>query len=149
MDAQTASDLGLVTHLVGVADVDNTISEISANGKPANKYPGKPANSESKIVKFAESFYSDNNLSSILQGLCPDGFDSEDKLVSRQLKSLSRTAPIAVSLASNLINLAEDSDLEEGLKSELESLRTIFSTNDALEGLSALIEGRKATYSNS
>ena len=149
MDAQTASDLGLVTHLVGVADVDNTISEISANGKPANKYPGKPANSESKIVKFAESFYSDNNLSSILQGLCPEGFDSEDKLVSRQLKSLSRTAPIAVSLASNLINLAEDTDLEEGLKSELESLRTIFSTNDALEGLSALIEGRKATYSNS
>ncbi len=148
MDAQTAADLGLVTHLVEVSEVENTISEISSSGKPENKYPGKPRNVNSKIVKFAESFYSDENLSSLLLGTCPDGFDQEDKLVSRQMKALSRTAPIAISLASNLINLAEDTSLEDGLKSELDSLRTIFSTKDALEGLSALIEGRKASYSN-
>ena len=148
MDAQTAADLGLVTHLVEVSEVENTISEISSSGKPENKYPGKPRNANSKIVKFAESFYSDENLSSLLLGTCPDGFDKEDKLVSRQMKALSRTAPIAVSLASNLINLAEDTSLEDGLRSELDSLRTIFSTKDALEGLSALIEGRKASYSN-
>ena len=148
MDAQTAADLGLVTHLVEVSEVENTISEISSSGKPENKYPGKPRNANSKIVKFAESFYSDENLSSLLLGTCPDGFDQEDKLVSRQMKALSRTAPIAVSLASNLINLAEDTSLEDGLRSELDSLRTIFSTKDALEGLSALIEGRKASYSN-
>lgn len=148
MDAQTAADLGLVTHLVEVSEVENTISEISSSGKPENKYPGKPRNANSKIVKFAELFYSDENLSSLLLGTCPDGFDKEDKLVSRQMKALSRTAPIAVSLASNLINLAEDTSLEDGLRSELDSLRTIFSTKDALEGLSALIEGRKASYSN-
>jgi enoyl-CoA hydratase/3-hydroxyacyl-CoA dehydrogenase len=148
MDAQTAADLGLVTHLVEVSEVENTISEISSSGKPENKYPGKPRNANSKIVKFAESFYSDENLSSLLLGTCPDGFDQEDKLVSRQMKALSRTAPIAISLASNLINLAEDTSLEDGLRSELDSLRTIFSTKDALEGLSALIEGRKASYSN-
>ena len=149
MDAQTATDLGLVTNMVEVSEVDSMINQLSINGKPANKYPAKPVNSESKIVKFAESFYSDNNLSALLQGECPDGFDPEDKLVSRQLRSLSRVAPIAISLASNLINLAEDTSLQEGLNSELESLRTIFSTNDALEGLSALIEGRNPSYSNS
>ena len=148
MDAQTAADLGLVTHLVEVSEVENTISVISSSGKPENKYPGKPKNTSSKVVQFAESFYSDENLSSLLLGTCPDGFDKEDKIVSRQMKALSRTAPIAVSLASNLINLAEDTSLEEGLRSELDSLRTIFSTKDALEGLSALIEGRKASYSN-
>jgi hypothetical protein len=31
----------------------------------------------------------------------------------------------------------------------LENLEKIFSTDDALEGLSALIEGRKPTYQNS
>ena len=149
MDAQTATDLGLVTNMVEVSEVDSMINQLSINGKPANKYPAKPVNSESKVVKFAESFYSDNNLSALLQGECPDGFDPEDKLVSRQLRSLSRVAPIAISLASNLINLAEDTSLQEGLNSELESLRTIFSTNDALEGLSALIEGRNPSYSNS
>ena len=149
MDAQTATDLGLVTNMVEVSEVDSMINQLSINGKPTNKYPAKPVNSESKVVKFAESFYSDNNLSALLQGECPDGFDPEDKLVSRQLRSLSRVAPIAISLASNLINLAEDTSLQEGLNSELESLRTIFSTNDALEGLSALIEGRNPSYSNS
>jgi len=148
MDAQTAADLGLVTHLVEVSEVEYTISVISSSGKPENKYPGKPKNTSSKVVQFAESFYSDENLSSLLLGTCPDGFDKEDKIVSKQMKALSRTAPIAVSLASNLINLAEDTSLEEGLRSELDSLRTIFSTKDALEGLSALIEGRKASYSN-
>ena len=73
----------------------------------------------------------------------------EDKNVSRQMKSLSRTAPIALSMASNLIDIAGETDLQVGLSKELEHLEAIFSTNDALEGLSALIEGRKPTYQDS
>tara|TARA_B100001564_G_scaffold198487_1_gene166787 strand:- start:3438 stop:5522 length:2085 start_codon:yes stop_codon:yes gene_type:complete len=149
MDARTAADLGLVTNLVDVTNVDNTISSLHSTGKPADKYPGKPANSDSKVAIFAESFYSDDNLISILDGNCPEGFDSEDKNVARQMKSLSRTAPIALRMASNLIDVAGTTELSDGLSQELGNLETIFSTNDALEGLSALIEGRKPTYQNS
>ena len=149
MDARTAADLGLVTNLVDVTEVDNTISSLDSTGKPADKYPGKPANSDSKVAIFAESFYSDDNLISILDGNCPEGFDSEDKNVARQMKSLSRTAPIALRMASNLIDVAGTTELSDGLSQELGNLETIFSTNDALEGLSALIEGRKPTYQNS
>ena len=149
MDAKTATDLGLVTNLVDVSDVDSMIATLDSQGKPANKYPSKPQNPESKIAQFAESFYSDENLDSILNGNCPDGFDSEDKLVSRQMKSLSRTAPIALRMASGLIDAAGETDLAEGLSQELGKLEAIFSTDDALEGLSALIEGRKPTYQNS
>ena len=149
MDARTAADLGLVTNLVDVTEVDNTISSLDSTGKPADKYPGKPANSDSKVAIFAESFYSDDNLISILDGNCPEGFDSEDKNVARQMKSLSRTAPIALRMASNLIDVAGTTELSDGLSEELGNLETIFSTNDALEGLSALIEGRKPTYQNS
>ena len=149
MDARTAADLGLVTNLVDVTEVDNTISSLDSTGKPADKYPGKPANSDSKVAIFAEAFYSDDNLISILDGNCPEGFDSEDKNVARQMKSLSRTAPIALRMASNLIDVAGTTELSDGLSQELGNLETIFSTNDALEGLSALIEGRKPTYQNS
>jgi hypothetical protein len=48
-----------------------------------------------------------------------------------------------------LINAAGNTNLSDGLGQELGNLETIFSTNDALEGLSALIEGRKPTYQNS
>ena len=52
-------------------------------------------------------------------------------------------------MASDLIDLTKTTDLEEGLGSELSKLTDIFSTKDALEGLSALIEGRRPTYNNS
>ena len=70
-------------------------------------------------------------------------------MVSRQLKSLSRAAPIALSMASDLLDIATRSDMESGLESELEGLDEIFNTSDALEGLSALIEGRRPGYSGS
>ena len=149
MDAKTAADLGLVTNLVDIAEVDSTINSLDSSGKPENKYPGKPANPDSKVAKFASSFYSDENIATVLAGNCPEGFDLEDKGVSRQMKSLSRTAPIALSLANDLINAAGNTNLSEGLGQELGNLETIFSTDDALEGLSALIEGRKPTYQNS
>ena len=72
----------------------------------------------------------------------------EDRNVSRQMKSLSRVAPIALRMASDLIDVADNTNLVDGLSKELENLEMIFSTSDALEGLSALIEGRKPTYQN-
>jgi enoyl-CoA hydratase / 3-hydroxyacyl-CoA dehydrogenase len=147
MDAQTAADLGLVSDLVDVTAVDTTIAKLAEAGKPENKYPGVPSNPNSKVALFAKEFYSDENLENILSANCPDGFDPEDRNVSRQLKSLSRTAPVALKMASDLIDQSGLTELSTGLDKELEGLEGIFSTEDALEGLSALIEGRKPTYS--
>jgi len=149
LDAGSAKALGLLTHLVDPSAVKETLATIASQGKPSDKYPSGPADSDHPIVSFATSFYSENNMSSLLSGSVPSGFDTEDKMVSRQLKSLSRAAPIALSMASELLNEAADSDLKLGLKSELERLDEIFETADALEGLSALIEGRRPSYSNS
>ena len=149
MNAQMASDLGLITHLVEVSAVESCISDCSKVGKPENKYPGVPAEAESQVAKFAAQFYSDSNMKTLLEGRCPEGFDSEDKTVSRQLKNLKFTAPIALSMASDLIDATAVNSLEDGLDMELSKLHDIFATNDALEGLSALIEGRRPTYNNS
>jgi len=147
LDAASAKALGLLTHLIEPSAVEAVVSEISSQGKPSEKYPRRPADSGHPLVSFATSFYSDENMPSLLSGGVPGGFDAGEKMVSRQLKSLSRTAPIALSMASELLDAAAHSDLSSGLKSELEGLDTIFGTADSLEGLSALIEGRRPEYS--
>ena len=148
LDAASAEALGLLTHLVEPSQVEATVVSIASAGKPGQKYPGQPAAPGNPTVAFASSFYSEGNMSSLLSGDVPEGFETDDKVVSRQLKSLSRAAPIALSMASDLLDSAAGSDLESGLERELEGLEAIFGTTDALEGLSALIEGRRPSYSN-
>ena len=151
LDAGSAAALGLLTHLVEPSEVEQTVSAISASGKPVDKYPAKPADSTHPAAAFALDFYKDANMNSLASGNCPEGFDPQDKMVSRQLKSLSRTAPIGLSMASNLLDDAvlTGDDLQQGLDLELERLSEIFASSDALEGLSALIQGRRPNYTNS
>ena len=131
--------------------MEQTVSTISNSGKPSNKYPARPTDSSHPAAAFALAFYNDSNIDALLAGNCPEGFDAQDKMVSRQLKSLSRTAPIALSMASDLLNDAvfTGDDLKQGLALELERLDDIFASSDALEGLSALIQGRRPNYTNS
>ena len=151
LDAGSAAALGLLTHLVEPSEVEQTVSAISASGKPVDKYPAKPADSTHPAAAFALDFYKDANMNSLASGNCPEGFDPQDKMVSRQLKSLSRTAPIGLSMASNLLDDAvlTGDNLQQGLDLELERLSEIFASSDALEGLSALIQGRRPNYTNS
>ncbi len=150
VDSKTAYALGILTHLVEPAEVSATVEAIDKSGKPENKYPCEPRNPEHPVSTFASAFYSDANMPGLLSGSCPDGFDAEDRNVSRQLKSLSRTAPIAMRMASELLDNAVETgeNLDAGLALELSNLEDIFATSDALEGLSALIEGRRPTYTN-
>ena len=150
LDAGSAAALGLLTHLVEASDVASTVDELVESGKPTDKYPAAPADSTHPTAAFALAFYSNENMATLAAGECPEGFDAADKMVSRQLKSLSRTAPIALALASELLDGAVETgdDLDAGLALELAGLTELFGTADALEGLSALIESRRPTYQN-
>ena len=66
------------------------------------------------------------------------------------MKLLSYTAPIALRTAAELLDIAntDNISLTEGLLKELNYLEEIFSTKDALEGLSSLIEGRRPNYTD-
>lgn len=152
LNAETAEAFGLITHLVDQNNVTKTISEIMANGKPNNKYRGQPIDYENKNVIFAKSFYCDDNMKEILNGSKPNNTSGlEESMILRQMKSISYTAPIALKTAANLLEIAnsENITLIDGLSQELENLEKIFTTADALEGLSALIEGRRPSYTNS
>ena len=150
IDHTTARAMGLLTHLVEPAEVNATIVSLAAAGKPAEKYTGVPVDSGHPAVQFATEFYRDGNMDDILSGKVPDGFDDEDKQVARQMKSLGFAAPIAVRMAAQLLNDAVETgaELDSGLALEHERLEQIFATEDAYEGLSALIQGRRPSYSN-
>ena len=143
---QDAADLGLLTHFVSPSDVDTTVEEIAEIGKPEMKYAGQPTRL-SDTIKSAVAFYCDENVRAILEGKEPPA-PVDEAYAGRQLKQISRTAPIALRMASELIDIAGSNDLTDGLDKELEHLEAIFSTKDAYEGLSALIQGRRPSYTN-
>ena len=146
MDAGAASALGLITHLVDASEVSRTVREVSSAGKPEDKYPGSPSDPSHPVSAMSKAFFSDSNMEALLSGQVPEGFDPEDRNVARQLKSLSRAAPVSVRIASDLLDKALVTDLESGLQLELDALEEIFATQDAREGLSALVEGRRPQY---
>ena len=151
LDSKVASALGIITHLIDSAAINETVVTLSNAGKPQNKYPCQPKNIEHPISKFATEFYKNENMEEIMSGKIPKNFNGDEKLASRQIKSLGFTAPIALGIANELLNQAIETgdDLDAGLNKELSNLNTIFESEDALEGLSALIEGRRPSYTNS
>ncbi|RJU84528.1 MAG: 3-hydroxyacyl-CoA dehydrogenase/enoyl-CoA hydratase family protein [Candidatus Poseidoniales archaeon] len=152
LNAETANAFGLITHLVDQNYITKTINEIVVGGKPNNKFRHQPIDFENKNVVFAKKFYSDDNIKLILDGNQPKDIQGIDEnMMLRQMKSISYTAPIALEIAADLLEIANSKDisLSDGLSQELSNLERIFSTNDALEGLSSLIEGRRPSYTNS
>ena len=152
LNAETAYAFGLITHLVDQNYVAKTISDIITGGKPENKFRNEPIDNENKNVIFAKKYYSDDNIKQILDGNKPNNIQGLDEnMILRQMKSISYTAPIALEIAADLLEIAnsESISLTDGLSQELSNLERIFSTKDAYEGLSSLIEGRRPSYTNS
>lgn len=72
-----------------------------------------------------------------------------DQLQAKTLEIASRIAdksPIALQLAKEAVKLASRSNLDEGLRREVDLFALCFSTEDKDEGVSAFLEKRKATF---
>ncbi|MAK40526.1 MAG: 3-hydroxyacyl-CoA dehydrogenase [Euryarchaeota archaeon] len=151
LDSETTKSFGLLTHVTQPTGMNEIIENLSNSGKNKNKYPGKPNDLTNSSVKFAMEFYSEDNMDKIFRGEFNDIIVQDEKLKSLQIKNLSRCAPIALKKCDELLQIAVETgdELALGLKAELDALEGIFSTNDALEGLSSLIEARRPEYSSS
>ncbi len=72
-----------------------------------------------------------------------------DQLESKTLEIANRIAekgPIAVSLAKEAVKLASKSNLDEGLRREVDLFALVFSTEDKDEGVKAFLEKRKPAF---
>ena len=130
--AQDAHELGIVTKLVAPSDVESAIQELIAEGKP-DKYRQREI--PAKFKPYAVACCREN-IARLFAGETPQGVPED--LGARITKFIGFKAPIALKISNEIIDQQVDKSMEEGVEIELGRLNDIFSTADALEGLSSV-----------
>ena len=133
--AQDAHALGMVTKLVAPSDAEAAIQELVAEGKP-DKYRDREIPEKFKPYAVA---CSQENAARLLSGNPPQGVPED--LAARITKFIGFKAPLALKMGNEIIDQQAGKSIEDAVEIELGRLNDIFSTADALEGLSSL--GRK------
>lgn len=130
--AQDAFELGIVTQLVEPAQVQSAIQDQIQKGKP-DKY--RKRDIPDRFKPFAQ-LCSKSNIEKLLAGNAIDHSDAD--LCAKFKKIVGFKAPLAVRIANDIIDQQIDKAIPEAIEIELGRLKEIFSTSDALEGLSSL-----------
>lgn len=139
ISAQDAYDLGIITKLVRPQELEQAIRDVCSRSKP-DKYRAREI-----PAKFQEpaKTCSKENVAALLSGNKPTGVS--DALAEATLKSVSRKAPLALKKANELIDAQEKASIPEAIELELAELVYMFSTEDALAGLSS-VGGKPPQY---
>jgi enoyl-CoA hydratase/3-hydroxyacyl-CoA dehydrogenase len=127
---------GLADYLVPSAEVDQRIKDLVGSGQVVTKFNRSRPNLTGDLAQAAALFQAPDALERLLKGAVPG------ELAERTARTLSYKAPVALSLANRLIDEGLNLDLDSALATELANLKTIFGTEDALEGLSKVGKGR-------
>ena len=130
LSAKDAQEIGLVDKII----TTDQLFEIYAGKVPI---PAKASIQLNDKWKKTEQFFSNNTIAQVLaHDYTVDGMGSDD--AEKIYKTIKRKAPVALSIADKLIEEAK------GCESELKYLTRIFSTSDALLGLSSI--GKQVEY---
>ncbi len=132
ISAQDAHALGMITKLVAPSEVDSAIQELVAEGRP-DKYREREI--PEKFKPFARAC-SRANVTRLLSGDAPQGVPEE--LAARTAKLIGFKAPIALKITNEIIDQQAGKSMAAAVEIELGRLNDIFSTADALEGLSSV-----------
>ncbi len=132
ISAADALALGIATKLVEPAEVDGAIRSLIAAGRP-DKYRRRDL--PEKFKAFAALFGPDSG-AALLSGRIPEGANAES--AGKVLKTLGYKAPLALRIADEIVDQQAALPMPEAIEIELGRLKDIFSTADALEGLSTV-----------
>ncbi|MCB9173748.1 MAG: 3-hydroxyacyl-CoA dehydrogenase/enoyl-CoA hydratase family protein [Flavobacteriales bacterium] len=131
LGAKQALEIGLIDGIIQPSEVFDFISGAKA-------IPDKPKIELTSEWKAIEFLYGTNSYKSIIKGDYTNGGISTEE-VAKLGKTMSFKAPIAMNFAEELIEAAK------GPASELDKLVDIFTTKDALLGLTSI--GKRVEYS--
>jgi enoyl-CoA hydratase/3-hydroxyacyl-CoA dehydrogenase len=135
ISAADAQALGIITRLVEPDEVESTIRQMVSEEK-SDKY--QPTDLLGKFEILAQ-VCSSENVARLLAGELPEGVPEET--AAKTAKVIGDKAPLALKLANEIIDQQIGKSMAEAVEIELGRAKDIFSTADALEGLSSL--GRK------
>jgi enoyl-CoA hydratase/3-hydroxyacyl-CoA dehydrogenase len=132
ISAADAHALGIVTKLVDPAEVDAAVQSLAAGARP-DKYRTRVI--PEKFKAFA-ALFGPGSLATLLAGKVPGGAHAEP--AGKLVKTLSYKAPLALRIADEIVDRQMGRPMREAVEIELGRLQDIFSTADALEGLSSV-----------
>ncbi len=131
INVKDAYELGIINKIVQPAEVESAIKELVSEGKP-DKY--RERETPEKFKQFAQAFTKDN-IEKLLSGELPSGVPED--FAAKIAKNVGFKAPLALKLASEIVDQQMGKTMAEAVEIELGRLSEIFSTADALEGLSS------------
>ena len=140
ISAKEALAIGLVDYLFEPDEIDIKILSLVKEGKMVpNK--GKATEELPPDWQKLKELFSDKNIDTWLSSKF---LDNDDPLVAKTAEMIASKAPIALKLANQIVDTGYDKPLKEGIKEELVHLNEIFSTKDALIGLTSM--GKKPKF---
>jgi enoyl-CoA hydratase/3-hydroxyacyl-CoA dehydrogenase len=131
ISAADAQALGIVTRLVEPMGVDAAVQSLASGAKP-DKY--RTRDIPEKFKAFA-ALFGPGSVATLLSGKMAGGANAE--LAGKVVKTLGYKAPLALRIADEIVDQQAGRPMREAVEIELGRLKDIFSTADALEGLSS------------
>lgn len=144
VDASTAVEIGLADAVVPFAELDEACLAALAEGRLGARRV--PATAPGPAWLALWEFFSQWSVDQILSGRADTGGDAR---VERAVKRMGQKSPHALACAERVFAEAAPLPLSEGLEVELRGLEQVFMHPDALEGMSALLEGRRPVFARS
>ena len=131
ISAKDAIDIGIVDYVFALEEIDEKIVSLLKQKKLVpNK--GKDTDKLPPEWQKIKGLFADKNIDAWLNSKY---LDSDDPLAAKTAKIISEKAPIALKLANRIVDVGYEKPLKDGMKEELAHLIEIFSTKDALTGL--------------
>lgn len=139
ISARDGFDLGLIARLVEPRHLDAAIREVCAGARP-DKYRKRAI--PERFWELVE-VCSAKNVPLLLAGQKPQGV--AEPLAEKTLKAVTKKAPLALKKADELIDAQQKVSINEAIELELAELHYMFSTADALAGLTS-VGGKPPQY---
>jgi enoyl-CoA hydratase/3-hydroxyacyl-CoA dehydrogenase len=140
LSAKEAHAIGLVDYVFAPEELESKMRSLISEGKlvPQKGRTDEELPEEWRKIK---ALFADGNIEDLLSGKYQG---SEDPVAAKTAKMLASKAPIALHLANRIMDEGYDKPVAEATKLELEHCKEIFSTQDALTGLTSIGKGKPA-----
>ena len=139
--ADVAHSIGLVDYLFAPDEINDKILTLVRDGKTVSR-KGKKDEDLPQEFRQIKDMFEDANIEAWLSG---EYLENDDPLTAKTARIIAGKAPLALKFANRIIDDGYEMPLSEGVKQELVHLNEIFSTADALTGLTS-VGKRRPTF---